>query len=85
MAGNSKNGADGILITDLSGVALKLIWKINEQPTSLAVGNYSTFSPSASDPLRWDLSRLVTPQYIPREEIGKGSYKSAVKVNIIYK
>ncbi|EBT2497848.1 TPA: hypothetical protein G8O64_004640 [Salmonella enterica] len=78
------SGADGILRTDLSGVALKLVWKINGQPASLAFGDYSKFFPSASTPQQWDLSLLVTPQYIPGENIEKGFYKSAVKVNIIY-
>ena len=78
------SGVDGILSTDLSGVALKLVWQINDQPASLAIGNSSTFSPSASDPLRWNISLFVTPQYIQGEEIGKGFYKSAVKVHITY-
>lgn len=78
------SGVDGILRTDLSGVALKLVWQINDQPASLAVGDYSTFSPSASDPLRWNISLLVTPQYIQGDEIGKGFYNSAVKVYVTY-
>lgn len=79
------SAADGILSTDLSGVALKLVWQINGQPASLAGGDYSSFSPSVSDQQRWNASLLVTPQHIPGEKIGRGSYKSAVKVNIIYK
>ncbi|EDV3838434.1 hypothetical protein HBZ99_004775 [Salmonella enterica subsp. enterica] len=78
------SGVDGILSTDLSGIVLKLVWQINDQPASLAVGDYSTSSPSASDPLRWNISLLVTPQYIQGNEIGKGFYNSAVKVNVTY-
>ena len=78
------SAVDGILSTDLSGVALKLVWQTNGQPASLAVGDYYSFPPSASDPQRWNVSLLITPQYVPGEIIGKGFYKSAVKVNIIY-
>ncbi|EIP0297788.1 hypothetical protein LRN22_004283 [Salmonella enterica] len=78
------SGTDGILKTDLSGVALKVVWQSNGQPASLAIGNYTTFPASASDPLRWNVSLLVTPQYIQGEAIGKGNYKSALRVNVTY-
>ncbi|EBC5055223.1 hypothetical protein CQT90_20600 [Salmonella enterica] len=78
------SGADGILKTDLSGVALKIVWNSDGQPVSLVPGNATVFSPSASDPLRWDLSFLVTPKMISGEQLGSGHYKSALQINIVY-
>ncbi|EDV1002856.1 fimbrial protein [Salmonella enterica subsp. enterica] len=78
------SGVDGMLKTDLSGVALNIVWNSNGQPASLAPGNATVFTPSASDPLRWDLSLLVTPKVINGEKLGGGHYKSALQVKITY-